>query len=130
MPTESISKGGPAGIRRRSQRVILTLAVTVRTVDAASQASFSEETQTLVVNVHGALVLLSGRVTKGQKLLLTNRATMAEQECRVASIGTQSAGKTQVGVEFLQPSPDFWRISFPPSDWVVPDASPVSSGKP
>jgi len=129
MPTEPISKGGPDGIRRRSQRVILTLAITVRTLDASSQASFTEETQTLVVNVHGALVLLSGRVTKGQRLILTNRATKTEQECRVASIGSHSDGKTQVGVEFLQPSPDFWRISFPPSDWVVPDASPVSTGK-
>lgn len=129
MPTEPISKGGPDGIRRRSQRVILTLAVTVRTLDAPPPASFTEDTQTLVVNVQGALVLLSGRVTKGQKLALTNRATKAEQECRVASIGTQSGGKTQVGVEFLQPSPDFWRISFPPSDWVVPDPMPAATAK-
>ncbi|HEX4642692.1 MAG TPA: hypothetical protein VH161_04465, partial [Candidatus Acidoferrales bacterium] len=82
-----------------------------------------------VVNVHGALVLLAGKVTKGQKLALTNRATQLEQECRVASIGAQSGGKTQIGVEFLQPSPDFWRISFPPADWVVPDAVPLTSGK-
>lgn len=129
MATGSTPNGGSDGIRRRSQRVILTLPVTVRTVDGPNDAAFKEDTQTLVVNVHGALVLLAGKVTKGQKLALTNHSTQMEQECRVASIGQQSAGKTQVGVEFLKPSPDFWRISFPPADWVVPDAAPVTSGK-
>jgi hypothetical protein len=129
MPTGNTPKGGSAGIRRRSQRVILTLPIIIRTVDGPSDAAFKEETQTLVVNVHGALVLLAGKVTKGQKLVLTNRATQLEQECRVASIGAQSGRKTQIGVEFLQPSPDFWRISFPPADWVVPDAAPLTSGK-
>jgi hypothetical protein len=120
---------GSDATRRRSQRVILTLPVTVRTLDGPKDNSFEEETHTLVLNVHGALVLLAGRVKKGQKLLLTNRVTKEEQPCRVARLGPTSGGKAQIGVEFLKPSPDFWHISFPPEDWVVPEPSSTTSDK-
>ena len=119
--------GGPEASRRRSQRVIVSVAVTIRAEGGPKGASFEEETRTLVVNLHGALVLLAGKVAKGQKLHLLNRATKAEQVCRVASIGPASSGKVQVGVEFLTPSPDFWHISFPPEDWVLPEPSSISS---
>ncbi len=129
MPAPSQISGGPETSRRRSQRVILTMPIIVRTEDAPKDASFEENTNTLIVNLHGALILLAGKVIKGQKLRMKNRITQAEQICQVASIGMKSEGKTQVGVEFLKPSPDFWRISFPPEDWAVPDAAPVKSGK-
>jgi hypothetical protein len=109
--------------------VILSVAVTVRTEEAAKGASFEEETNTLVVNLHGALILLAGKVAKGQKLLLMNRATKAEQVCRVANLASTTGGKVQVGVEFLTPSPDFWHISFPPEDWVLPEPSSTTSDK-
>jgi hypothetical protein len=127
MANGSSFPGGPEATRRRSQRVILSLAVTVRTEGGAKDACFEEETHTLVVNLHGALVVLAGKVAKGQKLLLTNRATKGEQVCRVASLGPTSGGKVQVGVEFLKPSPDFWQISFPPEDWIVPEPSSIAS---
>jgi hypothetical protein len=123
MPTGNSFQIGPETGRRRSQRVILSLAVTVRTEGAPKESSFEEETQTLLVNLHGALLLLKGKVAKGQKLRLTNRRTKEEQICQVATISPGTAGKSQVGVEFLKPSPDFWRISFPPEDWVVPEPS-------
>ena len=113
--------------RRRSQRVILSLRVIVRTEDGPKATSFEEETHTLIVNAHGALIALKSKVAKGQKLRLTNRATKAEQVCRVANLGPTSEGKAQIGVEFLKPSPDFWQISFPPEDWVVPESSSVTS---
>jgi hypothetical protein len=75
------------------------------------------------VNAHGALIAISGRVQKGQKLRLTNRASKAFEMCRVVSANPGSAGKVQVAVEFLKPSPDFWHIAFPPEDWVVPESS-------
>lgn len=127
MPPVSPFQGGPETTRRRSQRVILSLPVIVRTEDGPKDSSFEEETNTLVVNVHGALILLAGKVVKGQRLRLTNRATKVEQLCRAATLGPTSGGKTQVGVEFLKPSPDFWHISFPPEDWVLPEPSSISS---
>jgi hypothetical protein len=120
---------GSDATRRRSQRVIITLAITVRVEEAPQEARFEEETNTLVVNSHGALILLAAKVEKGQKLRLINRATREEQVCQVASFGPTAAGKTQVGVEFLKPSPDFWHISFPPEDWVVPGTSAITSDK-
>jgi hypothetical protein len=127
MANGSLFPGGPDATRRRSQRVILSLRVIVRTEDGPKATSFEEETHTLIVNAHGALIALKSKVAKGQKLRLTNRATKAEQVCRVANLGTTSEGKAQIGVEFLKPSPDFWQISFPPEDWVVPEPSSVNS---
>ena len=125
MPDGSPLQGRRDPSRRRSQRVILSLPVTVRTEDGAKDTSFEEETHTLVVNLHGALIVLAAKVTKGQRLRLTNRATQVEQVCKVASLGPVTGGKAQIGVEFLTPSPDFWRISFPPEDWVMPEPSTI-----
>jgi hypothetical protein len=33
----------------------------------------------------------------------------------VASL--KQVGPTEVGIEFQQPAPDFWRVAFPPPDW-------------
>lgn len=115
--------GGPDASHRRSQRVILSLAVTIRTEGAAPASKFEEETRTLVVNLHGALILLKGKVARDQKLRLTNRATQQEQICRVVFITPTSGGEIQVGIEFLKPAPDFWHIAFPPEDWVLPESS-------
>lgn len=129
MSDRSPIQSGSEANRRRSQRVILSLPITVRTEDGPKDSSFVEETRTLVVNLNGALIILAGKVENGQRLRLTNRATQAEQVCRVANLGAKSGGKTQIGVEFLTPSPDFWRISFPPEDCAVPEQSSITSDK-
>jgi hypothetical protein len=115
------SKTGPESSRRRSQRVIVSLAITIRTEDGSPGTSFEEKTQTLVLNAHGALIALGGKVEKGQTLRLINHATNEEQLCIVMYIGPETAGKAQVGLEFKNPSPDFWRITFPPENWKTPD---------
>ena len=107
--------------------MILSLGITVRTEDTPKDRSFEEETHTLIVNAHGALISLAAKVSKGQKLRMTNRATKAEQLCRVATMYPPSGGKAQIGVEFLTPSPDFWRISFPPEDWAFNEPTPATS---
>ena len=121
------ARGGSAPSGRRSQRVLLSLPVTVRTEDSPHDASFKEETQTLVVNAHGALIALAGHVEKGQALHLTSRTMREEQQCRVTYVGPTTGGKAQIGVEFTKPSPDFWRIAFPPEDWVVPEQETATS---
>jgi hypothetical protein len=112
--------------RRRSQRVMLNVPISVRTQGTGPSNTFQEDTTTLVVNAHGALIALAGKVEKGQVLRLTNRATREEQNCRVVYSGPIADGKAQVGIEFLQPSPDFWRIAFPPEDWAVPENSALT----
>lgn len=120
MPDWNSSAGGPESSRRRSQRVILSVAVTVSGQTGAAKTTFSEDTKTLVVNVHGALVTLAAKVEKGGTVLLTNRATHETQPCKVMYLGPMSEGKTQVGLEFVQPAPEFWHIAFPQEHWNAP----------
>ena len=72
--------------RRRSQRVLMQVAVRVRGSDAQGQ-SFEEEAATLAINAHGALVQLQARLTSGSKVLLQHKHTQEEQECHVVFLG-------------------------------------------
>ena len=120
------TKGGADSTRRRSQRVIVSVPVTVSSPGGNKAATFEEETQTLVVNAHGAMIALAARVLKGQTLQVKNRATQEDQACKVVYLGPVSSGKAQVGVDFTTSAPDFWRIAFPPEDWVLPDPLPAA----
>jgi hypothetical protein len=104
------------GPRRRSQRVLMQVGVRIRGTDAESKA-FSEETATLAINAHGALVLMQARITSGSKVHLFHNRTQEEQECHVVFLGPVRAGKSEVGLEFSTPCPSFWRVAFPPEDW-------------
>ncbi len=111
--------------RRRSQRAILSLPIMVCTEGGPPDSAFEESTQTLVVNAHGALIAIAGKVEKGQKFQLTNRMTREQLLCSVIYVGSVSGGKTQVGIEFDETSPDFWRITFPHDDWIAPEPEPA-----
>jgi PilZ domain len=102
--------------RRRSQRVLMQVAVRVRG-DGAQGTPIEEETNTLAISAHGALILLRSRVTSGSKLFLKHKGTQEEQECQVAFLGPVRNGKAEVGLEFAAPRPGFWRVAFPPEDW-------------
>src|ERR1700730_14961148 len=121
MSTWDPIKGGSESSRRRSQRVLVSVPITVSSEGGSRDAAFQEETQTLVVNAHGAMVALAAKVVKGQTLRLKNRATQQDLTCTVVYIGPATGGKIQVGIDFTASSPDFWRIAFPPEDWVLAD---------
>lgn len=99
----------------RSQRVLLSMPVLV-SGSAADGQPFQNETDTVVVNAHGGLVLLRSKVTLGQVLTIRNVKTNEQRDCRVSNVTANQSGQMEVGVEFLQPSP-FWHIAFPPPDW-------------
>jgi hypothetical protein len=69
------------------------------------------------VNAHGALILLAPPVEDIEQILIKNPRTGEEQLCRVVHQGLTEAGRLHVGIEFLTPAPNFWRVSFPPEDW-------------
>ncbi len=106
--------------RRRSMRVLLSVPIEVSGKDK-DRNDFLEETRTLVVNAHGALISLGAKVTPGQQITVSNRSTKKSMECRVVHLGNASAGKVQTGIEFVRPCGSFWQIDFPPDDWVTPD---------
>ena len=101
--------------RRRSQRVFLSVPVLVRG-EAEGSPTFVEETRTLVVSAHGALITLAKIVKVGEPLRLRNLKTMEERPCQVAHVGPILEGKNQIGVEFFEPSAHFWHIAFPPEE--------------
>lgn len=107
---------GKTSTLRRSQRVCLSVDVQIRLERAPAKAT-PELTKTLIVNAHGALLLLRGPVATGDLLFMKNMKTGEEVACRVVDVSTGNAGPPEVGVEFVKPSPKFWHIAFPPSDW-------------
>lgn len=102
--------------RRRSERVVLHVPIVV-VADGPGGDEIREETHTLVVNAHGGLVKLDMEVVAGQPIVLINPKTGAEENCRVIRVDHPPGGHTAVAFEFDVPSPQFWPIVFPPSDW-------------
>ena len=102
---------------RRSQRIDLSVPVVLHRRPAEGP-QFSERTQTLVVNAHGALLALVEKVVPEQRLLMQNSKTGEQKECRVVYVRKELTGPTNVAVEFAQPAPTFWRIAYPPADWM------------
>jgi hypothetical protein len=107
---------GEKNTQRRSQRVLIGLPVSV-VLARPNQKPILEHTKTLAVSAHGALVLLAMKVFAGDPVTLVNPQTEEQQLSRVAHIGTRESEKQEVGIEFVKPSPLFWRIAFPPGDW-------------
>src|SRR6266403_964070 len=112
-----------AANRRRSQRVLMTIPVRVSGQNVLG-SPFEEETQTRAISAHGALILISAQVYRGQRLTLSNVQTKAALECVVAHIDKRRGEHSQAGVEFTLPNPMFWHVAFPPKDWTPrhPDA--------
>jgi len=112
-----------AANRRRSQRVLMTIPVRVSGQNVLG-SPFEEETHTRAISAHGALILMSTQVYRGQRLTLSNIQTKAALECVVAHIARRQTEHPQAGVEFTLPNPMFWHVAFPPKDWTPrhPDA--------
>jgi hypothetical protein len=100
---------------RRTQRVHIQMAVIVRGTSRGKP--FEEETKTSTVNANGCLVTMDTPVLRGQQVSIVNSKTVEELTCNVAFISENKGSKSEVGLEFTEPSPLFWRIGFPPEDW-------------
>ncbi|MGB0034310.1 MAG: hypothetical protein WBP79_02405 [Candidatus Acidiferrales bacterium] len=105
-----------AKAQRRSERVLIDVPLIVRG-EAADKKSFREETFTLTVSAHGALVVLGSKVELGQKVVLQKLKSTDECEATIAFLGPPYAGLSTVGLQFAKPAPEFWPISSPPADW-------------
>jgi hypothetical protein len=105
-----------AANQRRSQRILLSVPLRV-SGKRANGTPFVEHTQTLIVNAHGALLQLQEPVRDGQLLGIRNVTTGEEMPCTVVDLSPGANGVAEIGVEFAEPSPRFWRVSFPPADW-------------
>jgi hypothetical protein len=116
MPGRPNKEGSDPADNRRSQRILLQIPILVR-AQFEDDLPIKEDTRTLEVNAHGALIALAMRVRPGQKLTLRNWATAKEQDCRVVHVREIPGGKNEVGVAFPYGMPRFWNVQFPPPDW-------------
>ena len=107
---------GSLSTMRRSSRVAIDIPVEVYGQSLDGKI-FHEETRTLVANAHGVLISLATEIGLQQTLLLVHKKTRKEIECRVTYRKETEKGRAEVGIEFVSPSPRFWRIAFPPEDW-------------
>jgi hypothetical protein len=114
---------------RRSQRMMLKVSVVVL-AHGADNKRVSEETRTVTVNAHGAMILLGMKVSIGQILMLRHSGTGEEVSCRVVYLSPHQSEKREVGLDFMKPSPGFWRISFPPPDWTLRTPEAKRNGEP
>jgi hypothetical protein len=71
----------------------------------------------LVVNDHGAMLLCDRPYEPGARFNLENMRTRQQIGCHVTRVPRHSPEGFLVPVEFDCPVPEFWGISFPPSDW-------------
>jgi hypothetical protein len=102
--------------RRRSERLLMDLAVIIEG-ESQNQKPFREETFTVVVNAHGAVIMLAAIVDLGQDLIVVNSETREQLEGRVVERGAPYGGMTKVAIEFAHPAPEFWHIPAIPKSW-------------
>jgi hypothetical protein len=98
--------------KRRGLRVAAAMPVFI--YGRVEGQPYSERTETANVSPQGGLVALSTELQAAQTLLLTNLRTNEDLACRVTRLVKTGKGRTLVGVEFLQPAPNFWSIDFSP----------------
>jgi len=127
--TPNIRTGASPNLRR-SQRIRLAVSIVV-TGKRSNETAYTEKTTTSVVNAHGALIFLHEPVLVGDRLTMTNIYTKEEIICTVIDINPEQTDVPEIGVEFTQACPRFWRVSFPPADWSPrsPEAKGYVHGK-
>jgi hypothetical protein len=104
-----------SGERRRTHRIQIMMPVIVR--GKSGTHAFQEETQTVSVNANGCMVRMEARLIRGQHVSIINPKTAEELPCTVIFIGQRHGSRSEIGLEFAEASPLFWRIAFPPEDW-------------
>lgn len=101
--------------RRRSQRLPLRVPILVegRTTDGKT---FSENTYTLEINLHGARIVLRSTPQPGGRITITNLQTKSRCPFQVVNRPGKPLEKdkgTEHGIECLDPTINVWGISFP-----------------
>jgi hypothetical protein len=72
---------------------------------------------TVAVNIHGAMICAAQNIPADTVLELEHKMTKERIAGRVTRQAQNSPDGFLIPVEFAAASTNFWRISFPPSDW-------------
>jgi hypothetical protein len=101
--------------RRRSQRVVIRVPVTVKVTVSGQAVTFAAHT--VAVNDHGAMLASPRTLAVETQLEVTNDRTTQHATARVTRTPPESSEGFLIPVEFTSAAPNFWQISFPPRDW-------------
>jgi hypothetical protein len=93
---------------RRSTRVPIRVRIEVRAT------GLSCEGETIVVNLHGALVKTSGRLELGAKITVNVQLTGKSADARVVFASRERP--SEYGIALDKPQ-NIWGISLAPADW-------------
>jgi hypothetical protein len=99
----------------RSQRVMVRVPVTLLTMVAGEKVTLRGFT--VSVNDHRAMLQCSRTIAAGTKVEMQNDRTGQKQLGRVTRTPLENQQSYLIPVEFASPTPGFWHISFPPTDW-------------
>jgi hypothetical protein len=105
----------PADERRRSQRVIIQVPVTLEMMVSGTKVTVRAKTAS--VNDQGAMLICTRNFPAETKLELVNDRTLKKQSCRVTRTAVENQQGYLVPVEFVTATPGFWQICFPPPGW-------------
>jgi hypothetical protein len=105
----------PVDERRRSQRVIIQIPVTLELTVGSSKVTVRAKTAS--VNDHGAMLICTKNLPVETKLDLVNDRTLNKQSCRVTRTAIENQQGYLIPVEFSATAPGFWQICFPPPGW-------------
>ena len=98
---------------RRSSRVTLRVPLQIYE-PGTDKRSLLEESYSVKVSLWGGLITLKSAIKQGQGLVLTNQSTGETKEAHVVYLKGMHLGRRLVAIEFLEPSPEFWGLAFPP----------------
>jgi len=100
--------------KRRSDRILLTLPLSVQGTDEKGQP-FQVEAQTSVLNRHGGRIRVNRRLRAGEIVRIVNQVGRHSSDfCVVGPVSPFSEKGGEYGVEHLDPSENIWGIQFPP----------------
>lgn len=105
--------------RRRSQRVIIRVPVTLLVKEGSQTLRISA--RTVEVNIHGALVTAPRSFDADSELEMENGRTNETIGCRVTRAPRESSEGFLIPLEFTTPSANYWQITFPPANWKAPE---------
>ena len=121
--TKELSNRGsgllPGEERRRSQRVIIRVPVTLIVTENGQPVKISAHT--VAVNIHGAMLVCPRSLDADTNLEVVNGRTNEKVSSRVTRATRESSEGFLIPVEFTAAAPNFWQITFPPSNWKAPE---------
>jgi hypothetical protein len=109
----------PGEERRRSQRVIIMVPITLEVAKEGKVVKVAAHT--VAVNTNGAMVICQRTLDPDAKVEIINERTRERAIARVSRAPRHSAEGFLIPLEFLKPLPIFWQITFPPSNWKPTD---------